>query len=163
MHSDIMVKKRKTKRKASAFALRVGKFRKQGKTFKQAVRLAKSGSATVRRRKRSVSRKVNKVRARTVSMVKRRRSKGRSKGLGIPNVNKLLKIAVFSVAAATLGAAILPSVSPQIRAAAGGFFAGGPVGAAIGFVAQPALSNLTSGLLNGGQATGGPAGVGAFV
>jgi len=147
-------RKRKTKRKASAFALRVGKFRRSGHSFKTSVRLAKGGTSTPRRRKR----KAFKVRTRSVSMVRRRRSsRRRSSSFGIPSTNKLLKIAVFSIGASIIGAQFLPGVDPKIRAAAGGFFAGGPIGAAIGYIAEPTLSGLIGG------AGIGQTGVGAFV
>jgi len=93
-------------------------------------------------------------------MAKKRRKSSSSSGLKIPNTNKLLKIAAFSLGAAVIGAQFLPNVDPRLRAAAGGFLAGGPIGGAIGYFAQPTLS----GLLGGQAAATAPSGgVGAFV
>ena len=154
-----MAKKRKTKRKASAFALRVGKFRLQGHSFKASVRLAKSGG-TSPRRKTARKRNINKLRTRSPTVARKRRSKRRSSGLAIPSTNKLLKILAFTAGATFIGATILPQVSPQIKAAAAGFFAGGPIGAGIAFVAQPTIARFVGGAVGGNAGT---PGVGAFV
>ncbi len=152
-----MAKKRKTKRKASAFAIRVGKFRRQGLSFKASVRAAKGGRASPRR-KTARKRNINKLRTRSTSMARKRRSSRRSSGLGIPNQSKLIKIFMFVAGATLLGGSIAPNVSPQVKAAAAGFVAGGPVGAGIGFIAQPTIARLV-----GGQAAATTQGVGAFV
>ena len=93
-------------------------------------------------------------------MARKRRSSRKSSGFGIPSTNKLIKILAFTAGATLVGATILPNISPQVKAAAAGFVAGGPIGAGIAFVAQPTIAKFVGGAIGG---TGTTAGVGAFI
>lgn len=94
---------------------------------------------------------------RSVKMTRRRKSYSSRKGngFGIPNTNKLIKIGAFSAGAVLLGATLLPNVSSNIKGAAGGFAAGGPIGAVIGYLAAPTIANIAGGVVNNDSSNGG--------
>jgi len=162
--------KRKRKRKASAFAMRVGRNRRSGMSFKAAVRAAKGGSTTRSRRKVSRKRKVNIVRVRSVSMARRkRRSSRRSSRSIIPGFGKVGSIVKNVGLAFAIGLGVSTAANavadnfniPQARqfgnvAAAFGAATAAPGIAGLG----AAAAFLLSGTGGGGAA---PSGTGAFV
>lgn len=73
-------------------------------------------------------------------MARRHRSKSRSPLGG--GMNKWIKIGAFAVGAAVIAPMILGNRVPQnLAGAAGGFVAGGPVGAVAGYLVAPMIAN----------------------
>jgi len=113
-----MVKK-KGKRKPSAFNRAVGKFRKQGKTFKQSVRLAKASVSSKFRRRKSGSKRKSKTRVvRLAPMARRRRSSGGRGFFGISQetINDALAVGGYAVIAEPLVDGLIENFAPNIAA-----------------------------------------------
>ena len=93
---------------------------------------------------------------RTVSVMARKKYSRRHAGGfgGMGGMNKWIKIAAFSVG----GAIVAPMIGldGKLGGAAGGFFAGGPIGGVLGYVAGAPIANAASGMLGmKGSNTGG--------
>jgi len=115
--------KRKAKRKPSAFNKAVGAARRQGKTFKQAVRIAKKKtSSRARTATRSTRRVFKKKRTRIVTMVRRRakiKTRRRSSGgfgiKGLGGLPTMLKNAGFAFAIGAGASAVIANVGRQFN------------------------------------------------
>ena len=70
-------------------------------------------------------------------------------------MNKWLKVIAFAGAGALLAPRLGMGVSPQIAGAAGGFFAGGPIGGVVGYLAGAPIANAAGGALAQSSSGGG--------
>jgi len=82
-------------------------------------------------------------------MARRKSKKSYRSRSSFGGLNKWVKIAAFAVGGAALGATVLPSVDSRLTSAAAGFFAGGPLGAGVGYLAGPMLAQKVLGGGNG--------------
>jgi len=69
-------------------------------------------------------------------------------------MNKLLKIALFAGAAAIIAPKLVNGVPRNLAGAAGGFIAGGPLGAVGGYFAGPMISGFMGGTTASSAGTG---------
>jgi len=82
------------------------------------------------------------------TMARRKRyGRSRKSGMGIPSLKKMAVIAAAGLGAAVIASRFMPNVDSKIATGVGGFLAGGPIGAIIGYVAP--------GFIMGGGATNG--------
>lgn len=142
----------KKKRKLSAYNRFVAKKVRAGNTFKQAARMWRGGTRTLKPRRSGVKRKVK-------HMVARRRYRARARGAyrryrgagggtlmrGLFPVPKLISSALLGAGAAMIQRKFLPQVVPY-QGAAVGFVLGGVPGA---------VGAFALGLLGNGQVPGG--------
>jgi len=72
-------------------------------------------------------------------MAKRRSRRSGGFGMGGINAKKILMAGLAAGGAMLLAAKYAPQVDGKLAAAVGGFVAGGPIGAAVGYVGVPML------------------------
>lgn len=77
-----------------------------------------------------------------------RRGHRRSGSRGGFGMSKLLKIGAFAIGAAILLPKVVP-IDSKLAGAAGGFIAGGPIGAVAGYIAGPYGAGMLGGGLSG--------------